>query len=95
MVQINSPGETFPTTLAHIRFAHGSIVGAHMVRHSVLAFEPEPAHRTRVRLLPGVSPRVDLQATILCEAFSTLQTGVWLLPGVNAHVDAQRGFVDK
>lgn len=48
-----------------------------------------------VRLLPRVSPQVDLQAAVLREALPTLRTSIRLLPGVNAHVDAQCGLVHK
>lgn len=48
-----------------------------------------------VRLLPRVSPQVDLQAAVLREAFPALRASVRLLPGVYAHVDAQRGLVDE
>lgn len=48
-----------------------------------------------VRFLSGVSPQVDLQAAVLCEAFPTLRTSVGLLASVDTHVDAQRGLVHK
>lgn len=41
-----------------------------MVRHPVLAFEAEPAHRTRVRLLPGVRQLVSVEVVNVPENFA-------------------------
>lgn len=40
-----------------------------MVRHPVLAFEPEPAHMAGVWLLPGVGELVSVQVVHVAEHF--------------------------
>lgn len=56
--------------MTHIRFADRSIVGPHMIRHPVLAFEPEPAHMACIRLLAGVGELVSVEVVNITEDFA-------------------------
>ncbi len=64
---LRSPGETFPAALTDIRFTHRAVVRPHMVRHPVLAFEAQPAHRTRERFLARMWQFVPVEVVDVSE----------------------------
>lgn len=76
----SSPGEAFPTALADVGFAHGPIMGPHMVGHAIFSLEPQPAHRAGIGLLPRVGKLVPIEMVHITEDLAADFT-CHLLPG--------------
>lgn len=71
-------GESLPTHGAYVRLVDAAVVGADMVRHAVLPFEPLLADGTLERLLVRVRQLVAVEVVHVSEGLATHVTSVVL-----------------